>query len=524
MGGDRGLWPEFGRDGAAHGVIGYVLGALTALLHGGTAWRYGYFRDELYFIACAKHLAWGYVDQPPLVAFAAWLSSPFGYSLVALRFLPVLSSGLAVYVAVLLARELGGKRFAQWLTGVAVALTPAYLLLGNTLTTTSFESLSWTLAIYACVKIARHAGDRWWIVLALSVAFGGYGKYSIALLVIALAIGFLATRERRALWTPWLGGSILIALVLLLPNLWWQAAHGWPIFEVLQGDAAHRPSFQSGIALEYHNLATNALAFSLEQLLYTSPLAVPVWLLGAIAPFRMTVLRDVRFVSVAYLVLFLVAAALGAKGYYIIGVYASLLAVGAVALECTPAWIGNTAFALLAAVGIVMMPISIPVLPIEGFIAYTKLLGLTGRDGTPARLMQPVYAEEFGWGRLARDVASVYESLPPADRSRTAIYADTYGDAGALDFFGPKYGLPPAISSQNTYYLWGPGTATGDVMIAIGASRIDLLKKYYRTVTLVRTSTEPYKWIVEGPAPIYLCRDPVAPLKDIWPNLRWYGA
>ena len=238
----------------------------------------------------------------------------------------------------------------------------------------------------------------------------------------------------------------------------------------------------------------------------------------------MTVLRDVRFVSVAYLVLFVVAAALGAKGYYIVGIYASLLAIGAVALERTPAWIGNTAFALLAAVGIVMMPISIPVLPIQGFIAYTKLLGLTGRDGTPARLIQPVFAEEFGWGRLARDVASVYQSLPQADRERAAIYADTYGDAGALDFFGPKYGLPPAISSQNTYYLWGPGTATGDAMIAIGASRIDLLKKYFRSVTLVRTSTEPYKWIVEGPAPIYLCRDPVAPLKDIWPNLRWYGA
>ena len=342
--------------------------------------------------------------------------------------------------------------------------------------------------------------------------------------MVALAVGFLTTRERNVLWTPWLGGSVLIALGLLLPNLWWQAAHGWPIFEVLQGDAAHRPSFQSGVALEYHNLATNALAFSLEQLLYTSPLAVPVWLMGVIAPFRMAALRDVRFVCVAYVVLFIVAAALGAKGYYIVGVYASLFAVGAVALERVPAWIGKTTFAAVAAFAIVMLPISLPVLPIDGFIAYTKMLGLTGRDGTPARLIQPIYAEEFGWGRLAQDVASVYDALPADERAHAAIYADTYGDAGALDFFGPQYGLPPAISSQNTYYLWGPGDSDGAVMIAIGASRIDLLKKYYRSVTLVRTSTEPYKWIVEGPAPIYLCREPVAPLKDIWPNLRWYGA
>jgi hypothetical protein len=505
-------------------VIGGALALLTALLHGATSWRYGYFRDELYFIACAKHLAWGYVDQPPLVAFAAWLAGPFGYSLVALRLLPVISSGLTVYVAVLLARELGGRRFAQWLAGVAVALVPAYLLLGNTLTTTSFESLSWTLAIYCCLKIARHNDERWWIFLALSIASGGYGKYSIALLVVALAIGMIATRERRTLWTPWLARSVLLALVLLAPNLWWQASHGWPIFEVLQGDAAHRPSFQSGVALEYRNLLTNTIAFSLEQLLYTLPLAVPVWLAGVIAPFRMTVLRDARFISVAYLVLFAVAAALGAKGYYIIGIYASLLAVGAVAFECMPSWIGNTAFALVAVTGIAMMPISLPVLSIDGFIAYSKVLGLTGRDGTPARLIQPLYAEEFGWGRLAHDVAGVYHSLPAGERAHVAVYADTYGDAGALDFFGPQYGLPPAISSQNTYYLWGPGTANGDVMIAIGATRIDLLKKYYRSVTLVRTSTEPYKWIVEGPAPIYLCRDPVAPLRDIWPNLRWYGA
>jgi len=505
-------------------VIGGALALLTALLHGATAWRYGYFRDELYFIACAKHLAWGYVDQPPLVAFAAWLASPFGYSLIALRLLPVISSGLTVYVAVLLTRELGGGRFAQWLTGVAVALTPAYLLLGNTLTTTSFESLSWTVAIYACVKIARHGDRQWWVVLALSVAFGAYGKYSIALLVVAIAIGMLSTRERSTLWTLWLPRAILLALVLLLPNLWWQGSHGWPIFEVLQGDAAHRPSFQSGLALEYRNLATNALAFSIEQLIYTAPLAVPVWLAGVIAPFRMTVLRDVRFLPIAYVVLFVIAAALGAKGYYIIGIYASLLAVGAVALESVPAWIGNTAFALLAVVGIVMMPISLPILPIENFIAYTKMLGLTGRDGTPAHLIQPIYAEEFGWGRLARDVASVYQSLPPDERAHAAVYADTYGDAGALDFYGPRYGLPPAISSQNTYYLWGPGKSNGDTMIAIGASRIDLLRKYYRSVTLVRTSAEPYKWIVEGPAPIYLCREPVAPLRDIWPNLRWYGA
>ena len=182
--------------------------------------------------------------------------------------------------------------------------------------------------------------------------------------------------------------------------------------------------------------------------------------------------------------------------------------------------------ALLVAVigvGIVALPFSIPVLTVDRLVAYSRFLGLTGRGGSPAHLVQPVFAEEFGWDRLAGDVASVYFALPPAERNRTAIYADTYGDAGALDFFGPRHGLPPAISSQNNYYLWGTRGYDGRTLIAIGATRIDRLRAFYRSVTLATTSTEPYKWVVEGPDPIYILRGPIAPLPLIWPSLRWFG-
>jgi hypothetical protein len=181
-------------------------------------------------------------------------------------------------------------------------------------------------------------------------------------------------------------------------------------------------------------------------------------------------------------------------------------------------------FAVLAVVAIAAMPLSLPVLPVDTLITYTKVLTLTGADGTPPHLIQPVFAEEFGWERLTRDVASAYFALPAAIRTRTAIYADTYGDAGALDFFGPRYGLPPPISSQNNYYLWGTRGYDGSTLLAIGATQIERLRHVYRRVRLVSTSTEPYKWVVEGPAPIYLCRDPVAPLPVLWPALRWYGA
>lgn len=223
---------------------GFLCAAL--LLHAATAWRYGYFRDELYFIACAKHLAWGYVDQPPLVAVAAWLAGPAGFSLLALRALPILAAAGTVYLAVRLCREIGGGGFAQTLTGVAVLLSPAYLLLGNTLTTTSFEPFFWTLAIYLTIRIARarvDASGPLWFALGAVIAAGAYAKYSIALLVVALAAGLLLTGQQRLVASRHALGAAALTLLLLAPNLAWQAAHGWPFFEVVRGDwPTGRPS------------------------------------------------------------------------------------------------------------------------------------------------------------------------------------------------------------------------------------------------------------------------------------------
>ncbi len=505
-------------------MIAGAIALAAFVLHLATAWRYGYFRDELYFIACARHLAWGYVDQPPLVAVVAWLAQPFGENLIALRLPVLLAAGLCVYTGVRIARELGGGRFAQVLTGITIGLTPAYLALGNILTTTSFEPLSWTLVAWCTIRLVRGARGTMWIALAAAATFGLYGKYSMALLLLALAIGLILTAQRRMLATSWLAIASAATLLALAPNLWWQAAHGWPFFAVLAGDAAHRHAFNNGWQLESLNLLGNARAFALEQFLYTDPFASPVWIAGLIAPFAWPRLRDLRYLSVAYAVLFAAAVLLEAKGYYIIGIYAVLISIGAVAIERAAAWLRAVLLAAIGVVGVATAPLSIPLLPIHTFIAYSGVLGLTGRDGAPAHLIEPLFAEQFGWDRLARDVASLYFTLPPGQRAQTAIYADTYADAGAIDLFGPPLGLPAAIGTQNNYYLWGTRGYSGNPMIAIGASRIDLLRQYYRACTLVRTSDEPLKWVVEGPAPIYLCTGPIVPLQQIWPHLRWYGA
>lgn len=511
----------------SRGATGRLCWGIAAFLaHLATSWRYGYFRDELYFIECSKHLAWGYVDQPPLVAFAAWLSAPFGYNIVALRILPVIAAALTVWLAARIARELGGGGFAQAVAALATLLLPAYLLLGNTLTTTSFEPLSWTLLIYALIRLVRTQDDRYWMAIAAAFAFGMYGKYSMLLVSAALLIGLLLTKERRILGSRWFAAACGLALVLIAPNLWWQATHGWAFVQVVAGDFAHRHAFNTGLQLEYQNFVQNALAFIVEQLVYTNPLSVPIWIAGVIAFAFWTNLRDLRFIAIAYVVLLMLAIWLEGKGYYVIGIYAVLLAGGGVTAERILVKVPARAAALAVFLIFTLpfVPLSLPVLPIRTFISYSKILHLTGQNGTPAHVIQPVYAEMFGWDELAQHVAAVYKSLPPRVRERTGVFADTYADAGALSLFGPRYGLPPPISAQNTYYLWGTRGYDGQTLIVVGATQADLIRHYYRKMTMVATYGDPYKFIVEGPTPIYLCTDPVMPLAQIWPHLRWYGA
>ncbi len=506
--------------------MGFAFGIAAFIAHIATSWRYGYFRDELYFIACSKHLSWGYVDQPPLVAFAAWLSAPFHYNIVALRALPVISAALTVWLAARIARELGGGTFAQAAAALATLLLPAYLLLGNTLTTTSFEPLSWTLLTYALIRLIRTGDSRYWLALAFAFAFGMYGKYSMLLLAGALFIGVIVTRERRVLRTWWFAAAVLVAFLLILPNFVWQATHGWAFAQVVAGDFAHRHAFNTGLQLEYKNFAQNALAFITEQVVYTNPLIVPLWLSGLLALGFSQKLRELRCIAIGYVVLLVAAIWLEGKGYYIIGVYAALIAAGGVVAERvlvrTPARTVATAVFLAGTLAVV--PLSLPVLNIASFISYSKALHLTGQNGTASHVIQPVYAEEFGWKQLAQHVAAVYNGLPSGVRARTGIFADTYADAGALDLYGPEFGLPPVISAQNTYYLWGTRGYDGRSLIVVGATQADLIRKFYKKMDLVATYGHPYKWIVEGPTPIYLCTDPVAPLPQIWPSLKWYGA
>lgn len=504
-------------------MIGGLLSAFAALLHGVPLAQYGYLGDELYFIACSKHLAWGYVDQPPLVALCALISAPFGYNLFVLRIFPALAAVGAVWLATVLVREWGGGRFASVLAGVATMLVPAYLLLGNTLTTTSFEPFTWTLLIYAIVRRIKTGDNRYWMLAAAAFTLGMYSKYSMFLLALAAGTSLLCGSQRRIFASRTFVVSFALAALAIAPNAWWQAAHGFPFFGVLHGDFVHRHPFNTGLMLEYKDLATNTLAFLAEQALYTAPLAVPIWIAGIVFVARRS---EWRWIAIAYALLILTSIALAAKGYYVIGVYAALIAAGSVALERAIAAhrVRYALGALYLAGTVPLVPLSLAILPIDTFIGYSKVLGLTGRDGTPPKLVQPLYAEEFGWQSLTQSVAEVYHALPPQVRAHTGIFADTYEEAGALALFGPQYGLPTVIGSHNNFFLWGPQGYDGRSLIVVGATQADTMRSVFRTMRLVKVASSPYKWVVQGPDPIYLCSDPIAPLPLLWPRLGWYGA
>lgn len=506
-------------------ALATTLGAATALLHLACSPRYGYYRDELYFIACAKRLAWGYVDMPPLATFLAWVSSPAHYHLIALRAGVAIAAGLTVYLACAIAAELGGGTWSQALSGVTVALTPAYLFLGTTLTTTSFEPLSWSLTIYFLMRLVRSRDAGWWWGVAAAATFGLYGKYSILLLLLALCIGLLATPQRTVLRSPVLAVAALTALVAFLPNVLWQAVHGWPMVDVLRGDVAGRHAFNSGEQFEFREPLLNAGVFFLEQLFFVNPIVAPVWIAGAIALFGAR-FRPYRFVGIAFCIVLLAAAASNAKGYYVAGIYAALICAGWVFLERV--WqartaLRNSAAAAAVASGLLLAPFTIPLLSAPQLIAYTRAAGLTGRNGTP-HLIQPLFADEFGWQNLAARVAGFYKALPAAQRARTAIYSDTYAGAAAIEFYGAQYGLPQPISAQNQYYLWGTHGYDGSSVLAIGASQAALLPRLFKRVVLLGTFEDPLRWAIEGPTPVFLCTQPLAPLGALWPRLRWYGA
>jgi uncharacterized membrane protein len=486
------------------------------VFHLATSQGYGIFRDELYYIACSEHLALGYVDHPPLSILLLWLARrTLGDSLLAIRLLAALAGAVSVFVAGLIARELGGRRGAQVLAALAVFFAPVFLAFAHFFSMNAFDLLFWTILELLAVRILRRDEPRLWVVFGLVAGVGLQNKYSVAFLVFGLAVGLLLTPQRRHLVSPrlWLGAGL--AALIFLPHLWWQVQTGWPSLEFMRRATAEK------------NLPISPLAFAAQQLLLLNPLFFPLWLAGLAALLLAPSLSRVRALGWAYVAVFVLFVTQRAKVYYLAPIYPLLFAAGAVTFErfcARRAWRRAlpAAAALAVVAGIVTLPLAVPVLPVETFLAYQRALGLNQpqMERNPSGALPQVFADMHGWSELVDTVARVYERLPAEARPRAAVLVNNYGEAGAVDFLGKPRGLPRAICGHNNYWLWGPGDLRpDDAVIAVGPSREQLLEAFAE-VERVDTVRCQYCMPFENDLPVHVARGLKQPLPGLWQRLK----
>jgi len=490
-----------------------ALGLATLALHLWVNCSYGYFRDELYFIACGRHPAWGYTDQPPLTPLIAWASDEAFHSLRGLRLGPALASAATVALSALGARLLGGGLYARWLAGLAVLGGGSLQLFGVLLTTDWLQPLAW-LAIAVCIiKAEQDDEPHWWLAAGAIAGVAFLAKYTVALYLASLAAGLLATAERRLLarWGPW--AAALIALAIAAPNLVWQAENGWPF-------VAH-----TAVLAAEKNIPLSPGPFLLQEVLTLGPASAPVWIAGVAAFAFWPRFARWRWVVVSW-VLLIAAAVIGrGRPYYLAPAYPLLMAGGAVALEAWLPRLMKPAFAgLVIAVAALTAPLFLPVLPIESFVAYERAIRFRPGVGERIRLgeLPQYYADMFGWPEIAEAVGRAYQALPPDEKARAVFFAWNYGDAAAVDFFGAPWGLPPSISGHENYFLWGPRGADGSVVLVLGGTRKGLLKMF-RIVEPVGHVDNPLGMPEESGQTLWLCRDMIEPFEEVWPRLRHFG-
>lgn len=477
--------------------------------------RYGYFRDEFDYLACGDHLAWGYVDQPPLLPFLVRVSREvLGESLRSIRFLPALAISLVVVLTGLIAREFGGRRFALGLAAVAILIAPTYLSDGSLLVTNSLEPLLWMGCVYFAI-LAIKRSPRYWLGFGIVAGLGLEEKYSIAIFGFAIVAGLLLTPHRRLLLTRWFWAAGALALLIFVPNLVWNIRNHWPFLELMRN-----------IRATGRDVELSPLQFFLQQILLLHPLTAPIWISGLIGLLLAKRFRNFRLFGWAYLISFVAFVALRGKNYYLAPIYPVLIAAGAVIFEAViertrQAWLKPALIVLLLAGGAWLAPIVVPVFSVERFISYLNTLPFklprSEHSHEKAALPQH-YADQFGWEEMTAMTARAWQRIPVDQRSDCAIFAQNYGQAGAIDFFGPRYGLPKSISGHQTYWLWGPRGYSGNCVIVLDDKK-EVLDQLFEQVELIGVSDNVYS--IERQTSVFLCRGAkFGTLQQLWPRIK----
>ncbi len=480
--------------------------------------EYGIFRDELYYIACAKRLAWGYVDQPPLsIALLALNRLILGDSLVALRFLPSLVMSVVVVMAALLAKRLGGGRRAQMLAALGVVASPLYIGSGNYFSMNVFDIFFWAALFLLVLDLLQTGNRRRWLTVGIVAGLGMMNKYSVGFMLFGLVVGLLVTPARRLLASRWLAAGAAAGAIIFLPHVLWEVQTGWPTLEFIRH------------AQMYKIAEMNVWQFFTAQLIEMNPLSLLLWGPGLIWLLVLPSGRPYRAFGVMYVAVFLIFILQKAKAYYLGPAYPILFAAGGVALEQIASyarwrWAPAVAAAAITLATVIILPFSVPLLPVERFVAYSRWIGIQPPQEERHRfgVLPQHFADRFGWKEMADTIGSVYQKLTPHERSVCAVFVDNYGEAGALEFYGARSGITRVLSGHNNYWLWGPGDATGEVIIVLGGD-LESTQREFERVDVAGEVTCAYCMPYESNLTIYVCRGLKRPLKELWPRLKAFG-
>ncbi len=498
-------------------VVG--IAAVSFVLHMIFNNRYGYFRDEFDYLICGNHPAWGYVDQPPLVPILSRIfRTLFGDSLRAIRLMPALAVSATIILSGMIAREWGGKRFAVVLTALAVLIAPIYLSNGSLLTSNCLEPLLWMGCVYFAILAAKHNEPCYWLWFGVVAGIGMQEKYSIAVLGFGIVVGLLLTEQRRVFWNKWIWIGGAAAFLIFLPNLIWNIANDWPFVQLM-----------SNIKANGRDVALSPWQYFSQQMLLLHPFNAILWITGVVALMLAARFRPYRFLGWAYVVGFAVFVVLKGKNYYLAPIYPVYLAAGAVVIDdaidrVRQGWLKPAIAVVLLVGGALLAPVVVPVLSVDAFLTYMDKLPfkIPRSERSHARAALPQhYSDQFGWNEVVSGVVGAWNRIPLEERKDCGIFAQDYGQAGAIDFLGPKYGLPPALSGHQTWWLWGPRGYSGNCLIVLDDTQETLATHFEHVEYVGRTPDNPYA--LEKQLTVFICHGfKHGTLAEIWPKLkRW---
>jgi dolichyl-phosphate-mannose-protein mannosyltransferase len=496
----------------ALGTLG-AIATLKLILHLAAIGRYGYFRDELYYLASTEHLSWGYVDHPPFsIALLAVVRALFGDSLIAVRIVPALAGVATVWLTGVIAWQLGGGRFAQGLAALAALFSPVFLGIDHFYSMNALELLFWTAGA-SLVLVALESGrTRDWVWLGVLLGLGLLNKISMSWFAAGLVVGLLLTPYRRVFRERGIWVAGVVAGLVFFPHVIWQIRHGWPTLEFMRNATSQKMA------------SVSPLSFLIEQILTNNPGAFLIWLGGLVYGLVRAGPRARVLVWIYLTVFGLLVFGGHSRASYLAPAYPMVFALGGIAVErvsLSYRWLRPASAASVVIFGLVALPMALPLLPVETFVRYQAALHQTPRTDERQEVgaLPQHYADMFGWDDMVALVARAYAELTPEEKQHARVFGQNYGEAGAVDVLGRRLGLPHAMSGHNSYWLWGPGSEPVNVVIIIGGDREDNAQ-FFEDITIVGQTSSPWSMPYERGLDVSIARKPKMDLRQAWTRVK----